>query len=133
MDKKRMLAIADEVREYILRFKREERSDEFIREWTLKTLNVSSIVAFQSVADAVSKSANVGLGFTYEINEGIGSVNVVLREQGIAPVHITEVDFMNSVMVEAIEDYTGKKIDDVLAIMDESVKKHREENDQNGI
>ena len=131
MEEKRLLDIAEEVRQYVLRLKREGYNEEFIRNWVIKSLNTSSIVAFQGIANAISESAQVGLGFTYEINEAIGGVNVVLAEQGLAPVHITEVDFMNSVMVEAIEDYTGKKIDDVLAIMEENVRKHNERGDKN--
>lgn len=129
MEEKRLLDIAEEVRQYVLRFKREGYAEEFIRDWVIKSLNTSSIVAFQGIANAISESPQVGFGFTYEINEAIGGVNVVLAEQNISPVHITEIDFMNSVMVEAIEDYTGKKIDDVLAQMEENIRKHREEND----
>lgn len=122
MKKQDLMEIAQEIRSYVESLKEEGFTKEDIRKGVVGSMNATSVSAFQIVAAEIVTSMENGVLFTYNINKSLGGVNSVLLEEGIAPMHITELEFVNEVLISAIEEMTGDNIDNVFLQIEEQEK-----------
>lgn len=129
MDEVKLNTIANEIGHYVKDLKGRGHSKEEIRHYTLLSLDKTSILAFQDVAAEIAVSAEAGFNFVFILHQGLGGVNAVLAEEGIDLVHVTEIKFVNEVLIGAMEEYSGLKIDEILEQM-EKMQAEQEGNEQ---
>lgn len=109
-----LVQIAKEVREHVARLKGDGATQEEVRDYMVRSIDHTTLKAFEQVGEIIVKSPEAGLSFTYSVYESLGGINAVMAEEGISPIHISEPDFIREVMVKTIEDFTGQDIDTVF-------------------
>lgn len=117
MAKLDIFAVAQEIRGYVGKLKEEGSTQEEIRQAIVHSVDYTALSAYEKVAEVIESSPNAGFSFTHSIYESLGGINIVMLEEGLAPVHITEPDFVREVMVRTIEEFTGQPIDEIMEEM----------------
>lgn len=112
-----LFQVAEEIRGYVAKLKEEGSTQEEIRQAIVHSVDYTALTAYEKVASVIETSPNAGFSFTHSIYESLGGINIVMLEEGLAPVHITEPDFVREVMVRTIEEFTGESIDHVMEEM----------------
>jgi len=115
-------SVVTEIKEYVAKIKGKGATQEEIREGVLGSYDHTTLVAFQLIGNEIAESPEAGAFFAYSVNETLGGVNAVLIEEGLTPIHISELDFVGKVIVKTLEAYTGEHIDQVLWRVEQQVK-----------
>lgn len=110
--------VANEIRGLVIREKAEGATQKEIREYMVRSIDHTALTAFEKVGHIIEESPEAGFAFTYSIYESLGGVNLVMIEEGLDPIHISEPDFVGRVMVKTIEEFTGQGIDEVFTQLD---------------
>jgi hypothetical protein len=113
-----LTVIVKEIREYVDGLKQDGKTQEEVRELVVLSMDKTSLAAFQFVMNEIIANPNYGLIFTHSIYESLGGVNSVMIEEGLEPLHLTELKFVNEVLVSALEDYTRESIDTLMEQVD---------------
>jgi hypothetical protein len=113
-----LTVIVKEIREYVEELKLAGKTSKEIRELVVGSMDKTCLTAFQFVMNEIIANPTYGLIFTHSIYESLGGVNSVMIEEGLEPLHLTELKFVNEVLVSALEDYTGESIDTLMEQVD---------------
>lgn len=114
--------VAHEVKPHYDKMKAEGASDEVIRQFMIDSLDLTArqIIFEPDTALKIILDAPFAFNIVYRFSQYMGGVNGVLAEGDIAPIHISEIKALEETLIEPMEQVAEKKIDEILAEMEET-------------
>lgn len=95
---------------------------EDIQQFVVNSFDHTVVTAFKEIALEVASSPDAGLAFTYSVYQSLGGINGALVEKGYGTLHLRDSDFMRTVLIKTIEEFTGDDIDHIMTILEEHQK-----------
>lgn len=113
--KNRQTVIENEIRTRLASYREEGESTQEVRERLVEDYNLTAYESYKLVADSVEESPEAALAFVYSVGQSLDIVNSVLVfENGYAPIMLKELVFVKSVLIDALEDFSGYDITHLL-------------------
>lgn len=122
MDDRNLTLVATEIDVYISTLQEQGYSPTDIRKYVILSLDKTVIMAFMDIRDQVLASAEAGFNFVYSAYKIFGGVNAILVREGLDPVHLSEIDFLQKTLIPAMVDYAEAPIDEIMERMEQAEK-----------